>query len=57
MTPKWKKNPDQTLIYLNLRLIYFAEIALWGEGWIISVDDLDDIIEGHLWFDILPHPG
>ena len=25
MTPKWKKNPDKTLIYLNLRLIYFAE--------------------------------
>lgn len=25
MTPKRKKNPDQTLIYLNLRLIYERE--------------------------------
>ena len=25
MIPKWEKNTDQTLIYLNLRVIYFDE--------------------------------
>ncbi|KAL4292627.1 hypothetical protein AHAS_Ahas18G0047000 [Arachis hypogaea] len=29
---------------------YLLKSPFGGEGWIVSVDDLEDIIGGHVWF-------
>lgn len=28
---------------------YLLKSPFWGEGWIVSVDDLEDIIGGYVW--------